>query len=164
MNTLVLVDTSIIMNLLKIPNFEQEEDRIKIESEFDSFNNKDTSTFLPIASIIESGNNIAKIPDGNVRRHRAKLFADMVNDAMNNKMPWKLVVAKLPDDITRWFERFPNEVLTGKGIGDLSILIEWEDLCKRYPDSRVKIWSVDSGDLSGYDRIPSTSLSKYYHS
>jgi len=43
--------------------------------------------------------------------------------------------------------------MRGAGMGDLSIIKEWEKFKRKVPDRRVFIWSLDS-DLQGYDHCP----------
>jgi hypothetical protein len=40
--------------------------------------------------------------------------------------------------------------MRGAGMGDLSIIKEWEKFKRKIPDHRVFIWSLDS-HLQGYD-------------
>jgi hypothetical protein len=44
--------------------------------------------------------------------------------------------------------------MEGKGMGDVSLIAEWERQRLLYPDRRVRIWSHDRRDLSGYDTHP----------
>ena len=157
MGDLILVDTSILLNLLSVPNCDQ--DRAKVKEEFLEFTNVQASIFLPLAAIVETGNHIAHIGDGAVRRTCARRFVGMIQEAKDGTLPWKLTTTRFPEVLENWLKHFPDEVITGKGIGDLSILLEWEELCTKYPHRRVRIWTVDGEDLAGYDRVPDSSLS-----
>jgi len=44
--------------------------------------------------------------------------------------------------------------MNGAGMGDLSIIKEWERQCALNKARRVFIWSLDGNDLCAYDREP----------
>lgn len=45
--------------------------------------------------------------------------------------------------------------MRGQSLADLSLVRLWNGRCVLHPTERVKIWSYDIDDLSGYDRRPS---------
>jgi len=149
--TVCLVDTSIFCNVLEVPNRCQDKDAVldglreKIESGW--------SLLLPVAAIIETGNHIAQVADGRQRRGVAERFVEQVKMALNGEAPW--VVTPLPEKEAwlAWLNEFPEHAMREVGIGDLTIIKEFERQCTLYSMRRVLIWSLD-GDLDGYDRIP----------
>ena len=68
------IDTSIIMNLLEIPHMCA--DAEKIRAEFKTAVENGEILILPFSTIIESGNHIAHIADGTIRRERALKFRE----------------------------------------------------------------------------------------
>ena len=66
------IDTSIVMNLLRIPHMCQEYESVK--KEFNEAIEQNETLILPLATIIESGNHISHIADGNIRRKKAVKF------------------------------------------------------------------------------------------
>jgi hypothetical protein len=54
------------------------------------------------------------------------------------------------EEIGEWLSGFPDAAMRGAGMGDLSIIKEWEKFKRKIPDHRVFIWSLDS-HLQGYD-------------
>jgi hypothetical protein len=54
------------------------------------------------------------------------------------------------EEIGEWLSGFPDSAMRGAGMGDLSIIKEWEKFKRRIPNRRVFIWSLDS-DLERYD-------------
>ena len=48
---------------------------------------------------------------------------------------------------------YPDHAMQGAGMGDLSIVKEWERQCDLNRARRVLIWSFDE-HLAGYDREP----------
>ncbi|MDJ0616074.1 MAG: hypothetical protein QNJ63_04860 [Calothrix sp. MO_192.B10] len=57
------------------------------------------------------------------------------------------------EEIGEWLSRFPDSAMRGAGMGDLSIIKEWEKFTKRVPNRRIFIWSLNT-DLQGYDYHP----------
>ena len=149
--TICLVDTSIFCNVLEVPNQCQDKDAVldglreKIEAGW--------SLLLPVAAIIETGNHIAQVADGRQRRGVAGRFVEQVKMALNGEAPW--VVTPLPEKEAwlAWLNEFPEHAMREVGIGDLTIIKEFERQCTLHSMRRVLIWSLD-GDLDGYDRIP----------
>ena len=66
------MDTSIIMNLLEIPGMCQDAEKVK--EEFNRAVEEKETLILPVSTIIESGNHIAHIADGHIRREKAIKF------------------------------------------------------------------------------------------
>ena len=84
--TICLVDTSIFCNVLEVPGRCQDKDaalaglKEKIEANW--------SLLLPVAAIIETGNHIARVADGRLRRSVAERFVAQVKMALNGEAPW----------------------------------------------------------------------------
>ena len=57
------------------------------------------------------------------------------------------------DDLEKWLADFPSWVQQGSGLGDLSIVKEFEHQCALFPARRVYIWSKDK-HLAGHDHRP----------
>lgn len=68
------MDTSIVMNLLEIPKMSS--DAEKIRDEFNHAVEERETLILPMSTIIESGNHIAHIADGTIRREKAMKFQE----------------------------------------------------------------------------------------
>jgi len=149
--TICLVDTSIFCNVLAVPGRSQ--DRALILDELAEKIQQGWNLLLPIAAIIETGNHIAQVGNGHHRRTAANRFVEQVRMALNGDAPW--VVTPLPDKQVwlDWLGEFPDRAGAGVGIGDLTIIKEYDNQCALFPMRRVLIWSLD-GDLQGYDRNP----------
>ena len=80
MSAICLVDTSIFMEILNVPGKASDhKEAIRIlRSKID---NKET-IFLPMATILESGNHIAQIRNGKERRSSAENFFHYVQKAL----------------------------------------------------------------------------------
>jgi hypothetical protein len=151
MSAIVLVDTSILLNVVDVPGRNQQ--REAVIAELTARIDDGDHLFIPMAAIIETGNHIAHMSDGRHRRSAAERFAGAVTDALNGVAPWKPLNFPNHADLSAWLARFPDSASKSVGMGDLSIQHEWKHLCKKYPMSRVLIWTVDT-DLQGHDRLP----------
>jgi hypothetical protein len=108
--------------------------------------NKET-LFLPMATILETGNHIAQNGDGNQRRNCAQRFVEQVQKALNGESPFKPISFLTEKQMQQWLNEFPESAMIGRGIGDLSIVHDFNRMCEQNPRRQVYIWSLD-GHLS----------------
>lgn len=160
MSDIVLLDTSIYLNVLDIPGFNQ--NKKEVFAEFGAAIDRDDHFLLPLASVWETGNHIAHLPDGQTRRRFGELLLADVTKAFNGEAPYRATHFPNRDEFLAWLGAFPEVVMRSKSPGkqregvslaDLSIIKEWERNCALHPMSRVRIWSLDS-DLQGHDQRP----------
>ncbi len=153
MRSVAIVDTSIFCNILNIPNMNS--DCKKVMKKLESLIENRTNLLLPMASIYETGNHIAqlKLSDGNVRRNLAESFKKHVEMAIKGEAPWTIMQFPNKDNLTGWLRGYPDAAMRGTGMGDISIINEWDELRKKTPNHRVFIWAIDT-HLSGYDSHP----------
>jgi hypothetical protein len=160
MSTIVLLDTSIYLNVLDVEGWNQ--DRDEVLTQFEWRVKQDDLFFLPMASIWETGNHIAHLPDGRQRRRFAEKLVRDVERALDGDTPYRPTYFPDRDVFSSWLREFPEyakrnksakKASEGVSLADLSIIKEWERTCTLNSMSRVLIWSLDS-DLSSYDRIP----------
>jgi len=145
-----LIDTSVFLNILNVPNRNQ--NKTEVVSDFEDYVNLNYTFILPMATIIETGNHIAQNGNGTFRRSTALKFVDAVMGSFEGKAPWQ--PAEFPNikEILSWIDCFPalagkNKTptkLEGTSFGDLSIIKDFEKSCKLFPMSEVFIWSLDS--------------------
>ena len=107
---IVIVDTSVFLNILDVPGRNQDR-----ESTLDALaihvQNGD-HLYLPVPCIIETGNHIARLPNGHHRYRFAQDFVAAVTEALEERAPWKAVPAiedsELPfSELWRWLVGFP---------------------------------------------------------
>lgn len=151
MSAIVIVDTSILLNLFACPGrCDQAEEVIdQLEEHIEN----DDHLFLPLAAIIETGNHISHVNNGNARRKAAERFAKGMRDAINDIAPWKPIGLPSVDDLLAWLVCFPDNATKEIGMGDTSIIEEFNQSVKKWPQRRVTIWSLDE-HLSAYDHKP----------
>lgn len=138
-----IIDTSILCNIINIPPRNQKQKEVLQELEALQ-KDKLQLLILPFATIIETGNFIAHIDDGNVRRQRAKVMAELIKRTVNDEAPWHYY--------GREFEReellsISNELIDFAvaeiGIGDMSIIQVYKKY-KEFPAiGSIRIWSLD---------------------
>lgn len=157
MSEIVLLDTSVYLNVLDVPGFNQ--DRDEILNAFSCRVENGDYFLLPMAAIWETGDHIADLPDGNRRRQYAQILVEQVRAALNGEVPYRTTYFPDSDVFLRWLGDFPEyaqrnksdqQTREGVSLSDLSIIKEWEQTRDRHSMSRVLIWSLDR-DLAAYD-------------
>lgn len=145
-----LMDTTIFCNVIGVPDYSQNRDEVLADLE--RHISDGVSLLLPMAAVLETGNHIANAgADGRVKRSAAERFRENVLKAVEGTVPWTPTPFWDLENLKDWLSDFPDHAMRGIGMGDLSIIKEWERQCELHPGRRVFIWSRD-GDLHGYDR------------
>ena len=151
MPEIVLLDTSVFLNLLAMPGFSQAKEEIL--EVFQQRVEKGDSFLLPMATIWETGNHVARLPDGRIRRIHAENLVRMVEQAFDGKAPFRATYFPDRDVFRSWLKAFPDhaqrsksaqKLREGVSLGDLSIIQECEQLRRLHPMSKVVIWSLDA--------------------
>ena len=151
--SICLIDTSVFCNILRVPNRHQ--NATVISSQLRQYLESETTLLLPVATIIETGNHIAQNGDGRQRRATAQRFVTVVKQAIDGTAPWTIPQPLFaPEALGEYLDRFPDSAMSGSGLGDLSIIREYERQCKLHPARRIFIWTLDR-HLAGHDRSAS---------
>ena len=151
MKAICLLDTSVFVEFLRVPSMSSSHDKVlddmksKIEGR--------ESLFLPMATIFETGNHISQNGDGNQRRDCAKRFAQQVTLAIDGESPFTPINFVEAEEMRTWLSRFPDAAMQEMGLGDLSIIHDWERQRDLNQGRRVYIWSLDN-HLQGFDTHP----------
>ena len=149
MSSIVIVDTSVLLNIIDVPDRNQR--KAEVLDRLATLIDNGDHLFIPMAAIVEVGNHIAHVDNGAQRRAAAARFVKEVRSALADEAPWKPVNFPSNQDVLRWLDAFPESAMRGLGMGDLSIRQEWEACCSKYALSRVWVWTLDA-DLAGLDR------------
>jgi hypothetical protein len=145
-----IVDTSIFCEILQVPTKSQH--REIVTAQLIDHINHGVTLLLPMATILETGNHVAQNGNGNLRRRTASRFVEQVQKALNGEAAWTISRPLFqPDDLREYLAQFPDSAMRGTGLGDLSIIKEFEFQCKMNPGRRIFIWSLDH-HLHGHDR------------
>lgn len=153
MNAIAVVDTTVLCRFLGVRDSTEEQEAIR--KSYVERIGAGERIFLPLATILETGNHIGQVADGNLRRHFAVKLCDLVQKA--RQVPAAVPLLPLGDwrdeDIESFLAQFPDWVGEGSGLGDLAIHHDWERLCKSNVGRRVYIWALDE-HLAAFDRSP----------
>lgn len=144
-----LIDTTILCNVIPVPGRDQQ--YRAVDDQMAAHVKGGTTMVLPLASIIETGNHIARCRDGAARREAAEEFVRVVTDAVLGRTPFPPTPFYEPGTLLDWLAGFPDPATRGIGFADHLIIEEFERQCALHPHRHVFIWSLDR-HLSGYDR------------
>lgn len=160
MSAVCIIDTSVFLNLLNVP--EKNQDKDSIIRSYSEYVDLGVTFILPMATIIETGNHIAQNGNGTLRRETATRFLETVKGAFTGDAPYRTSEFPNNTEILEWIDRFPQlagqnksptKTSEGTSFGDLSIIVEYEKCIKRFSMTEVFIWSLDS-DLKQYSHTP----------
>lgn len=155
------VDTSVLLELLKVPGKSQQPDATRAELarlESDGY-----VLVLPITTVLETGNHIGQVSDGDARRRCAEQYVELLRATAEQRLPWVLhavvwderMLTKLCDGVSlpgvgadtgSFVEVAGAGVL---GAGDLAILAECELYSDRTSGVEVTVWTYDE-QLAAY--------------
>jgi hypothetical protein len=155
MSSICLIDTSVFLEILNVPNYNQH--RASVLEEDNTYVQSGCTFLLPMATILETGNHIAQNGDGTMRRKTASRFVEQVTAAFRGEAPWRPTAFPNTEEILFWIEQFLDfagqnkapQKQEGTSFGDLSIIQEFYKSCNLFQMSEVFIWSLDT-DLQSY--------------
>ena len=75
---------------------------------------------VPIAVLIETGNHIAQVTNGNARRDAASTFVSFARLALEGNSPFTPTPLPTGTQVQAWLEDFPNDAMRQVGIADRS--------------------------------------------
>lgn len=144
----LFVDTSVLLNLLAVPGFDQ--DRANMAVQLSEFVEAASVLILPTAAIIETGNHITHVSDGGERRAAIERFAAVLEKTISRTAPWELNSVEWSDGYLRMIldgsgtgMTMAEQVVNGLGVGDLTILAEAKQYRNRTQIPDVRVWSLD---------------------
>lgn len=150
--SICLIDTSIFVEVLRVPGRCSQHGRIL--SDLKGKVEANERLFLPVATIVETGNHIAQNGDGRQRRACAERFVKQVGLAYAGESPFNPVSVEVYATVGDWLGKFPEFAMRGVGFADLSIVEDFERMCARHRREMIYIWSLDE-HLTGYRHPPS---------
>ena len=145
MSSIVIVDSSVLLNIIDVPDRNQY--RVAVLVHLDALIEAGAHLFIPMAAIVEVGNHIAHVKNGTQRRKAAERFVKEVRAALADEAPWKPINFPSNEEVLGWLGEFPDAATERMGMGDLSIRHEWAELCVRHAmESRLRL---DAGQRFG---------------
>ena len=147
----ILVDTSILCNIIPVPGRDQK--RAVVYGQLRCLIESGHATLLlPVATIFETGNLIAQMALGD-RYHTAARFVRLVEAALDGAAPWAIARPLLDDDqLRRYVRSFPTFARQTIGLVDVTLIHEAERqqaLMRRSPGAAIHIWTLDA-DLASH--------------
>ncbi len=142
MSAVCLIDTSVFVEILDVPR--KACDHEQVITELQSKIENGESLFLPMATILETGNHIAQNGDGGQRRSCAHKFVVQVQQALRGQSPFKPISFLEKKQLQQWLSEFPDSAMRGNSLGDLSIIHDFHRFCHQNPRREIYIWSIDS--------------------
>ncbi len=156
MREIVLLDTSVYLNMLDVPGRNQHRD--EVFEEFERRIEAGHHFLLPLVTVLETGNHIARLRDGRHRYDYARRLVEDVRRALKGETPYHPTYFPEREQFRQWLEAFPQYAKGGTGpeVGraglsliDACIIGEMERLRRLHGEYRVGIWSLDD-HLRGY--------------
>ena len=154
----IIIDTSVLLVLLKVPSFFEDKDHEGVAAQFLEYTNntEKINMIMPITTLIESGNHIAYISN-HKKQHYVKKFSKILSDIYEDEAPWKYyghsISKEMFYDISITYKDY---ALRKVGMGDLCIIKVFEEIKNSVPmNGKLKIWTLDS-DLQGYEEVIKT--------
>lgn len=148
MNDIVIVDTSVFVCMLDLPG-EDTSRRDEVIAEFRQCVQRGDFLLLPISSIIETGNWVARRSDGHLRRKCADRFVQEVLRSLRGESPFRAIPLLDNEELLKWIAEFPEYAMRDLEMADFTLIKEAERQRAIDPNRRVRIWSLDD-DLAGY--------------
>lgn len=151
-----IIDTSILCNIINIPHMNQDHQEV-LEELVILQEDRQQTLILPLATIIETGNHVAHIADGNLRRERAQTMAELINRTVNDQAPWSYYGKEFErEDLLEISSAVVENAVWEIGIGDLSIVQVYKKYKNTVPAiGSIRIWSLDNHLKSYYEEMPS---------
>jgi hypothetical protein len=150
----VFVDTSVLVEVLRIPGKSQRPEAV--QKELRERTAAGESIVLPTAAIIETGNHIAQLENGTERRTHAEGFAKVLESTIAQEPPWVFNGAPWDKNLLTFLCHGPggcaplaDMASQGIGVGDVSILAEAAAYRARVAHVDVQVWTLERG-LAAY--------------
>lgn len=150
MSNVVLIDTSIYLNILNLPNRNQ--NREEVLNELSTRIERSDELLLPLVTIWEAGKHISRVNNGRHRRHFATVLITDVYKAHTGESPYSALEFPEREEFLKWIRHFPDYAMRSKSpdrdeglsLVDFSILKAKEKFETLSPHRTIEIWSLDS--------------------
>ncbi len=156
----LIIDTSVLCVWLDVPGMDtcgpdhDRWDRQRVAEKIQRENQDSTTFVLPLASIIETGNHIAKA--NHSRIERASALADLIRKSADQKSPWAAFseqsILWAPEKLKELAETWPNMAAQKMSLGDATI----KEVAEFYAQMgrEVEILTGDQGLKSHEPSVP----------
>lgn len=158
MKYIYFMDTSVLLNLLRVPRRYSDEKAQECLQKFRWIHQHHHSIILPLPVVIEAGNEINNISHEKYKRECVDNFIDFLQLFSQDKSPFSFSTYDYyrRDVLPHIIQEYKTYTLQHKtGMGDVMIRKHYEHLVNSLPknnNTTIEIWSYDK-DLSGYSQI-----------
>jgi hypothetical protein len=143
------LDTSVFVEILDVPHMNG--NRSAVLAEMDARLKARIRFVLPTATVVETGNHIFQIKEGDPRRKCAAVFMSLLRKTADGEAPWALhertwdgtFLTSLCDGGITGMDLAQHAVHQQLGTGDLSIVAE-RDLYASRAQAEVRIWTLEA--------------------
>lgn len=154
MPEVVFLDTSVLCALLDIPGKNSSHDAASVL--FRKLVDSGATLILPIASVVETGNHIAQLESGAVRRDRAERLNVLLRSSADSISPWVVNNTEWDADHVRnlvdgledpFVPDWIQAATEGVGMGDLSICHEmllYSNATSVPSAQPIQLWTFDA--------------------
>lgn len=153
------IDTTILVNLLDVPKMNEHAGKVK--KQLEEAIQKEEVLILPLATIVETGNHIAHATGD--RYTLGEKFSKCLIETAKDKMPWKFNEQQWSkQDLLYMAQKVPEYASMGIGVGDISIIREYENFKERTPGiGHIMIWSLDEHLQAYQENMTEVKRRKY---
>ncbi|WP_156725257.1 PIN domain-containing protein [Streptomyces apocyni] len=142
------LDTSVLVEILDVPFLNDH--RAEVLAEMDQRIRDGVRFVLPTATVIETGNHVFQVKNGQARRQCADRFMSALRQTAQGQAPWRLhertwdaaFLTSLCDGGSTAMTLTQHAESQLLGTGDLSIVAE-RDLYASKVQARVRIWTLE---------------------
>jgi hypothetical protein len=155
-NTMIVVDTSYLLELFRVPTFSTERSIEIVTKKFLNAIKNKHRLFVPSPCLFELGNHIVDVIDVGIRRQLKQKFHDTVFQANQNTVPF--VILHFQDHFNDICDCFVNTYQNDDiGIVDVCTVLEAQRLKKKNSGFgyKIHIWTKDK-KLKAYEPDPET--------
>jgi len=142
----VFVDTSIFLLILRVPEYENPTQEATIAKCLEHLVKSDALLYLPLTTILETGNHIGHISNGAERRRAAQHFVHSIQEALDGKAPWHVAPFVKEEALEACLADFESYAIQKLGLGDVLLIKDAAKRLREFAQARgedVCIWTLD---------------------
>ncbi len=144
--THVLIDTSIFLHILRVSGYENPTQEANIAKCMKHLLESGAVLYLPLTTILETGNHIGHIPNGEKRRQAAQHFVNRIQEALDGNAPWHVAPFVDEEALKTCLADFETYATQKLGLGDMLLIENAARRLTEFAQARgeeVCIWTLD---------------------
>ena len=121
--TICIVDTSILVELLNVHGVATR--HVETLEQYRERSGARQLFLLPVPVLLETGNHVAGVPDGRLRRAAAERFIELATLALDGGSPFVPTHAPHPEEIRAWLPRWQDDAMRRVSLVDRTLIDLW---------------------------------------